>query len=1783
MAHSYNQPVSGAVFCPQNKPPTLEYMEDIRRFIRGNPLLQTFESAILDLPQTWSTYARTNSSIAALKTGPTYTKNIHDWMADNVPLPIPEFLSGILALPLLTIIQTVQYFQYLALRGINHVQFLREVSVGGIQGFCGGLLPALAIAASKDESEVIENAAKSLRIALGVHISAITDPLSISVVGPVDVLGRLKAHAEGEGLPVTQVNLRGKVHNPENQDLASELCCICDENAQHRLPTSKNLMVPVRCNSTGKLIQPGSSSSSLAHEIIKSTLVLRCEWFTLMQGMARDLKAASSATGATNSAHHALAMFGTGRKNCVPAAPFEEIGLRLTKVDCMFKTGGNPGLQLIPSNVGMACYPSNSIAIVGAGLRLPGANNLDELWELVNSGVSRAEKVPASRINEASLNDRWHGNFIHNVDEFDNAFFGISPREALHMDPQQRLLLETAYEALDSCGYLRHHRRDDFDNVGCFIGTTYTEYLENAAAYDTTAYSATGTIRAFQNGKISYHFGWSGPSEAIDTACSSSLVAIHRACRAIQAGECPMALAGGVNIITGIQNFLDLGKAGFLSPTGQCKPFDQSGDGYCRADGVGLVVLKAMDAAVAAGDGILGIIPAVATNHGGLSTSITQPYPRAQIDLFSKVLKQSGLQARHITYVEAHGTGTQVGDPMEIASIRQVLGGNACRSGSAGEMLCLGSLKANVGHSETAAGIGSLMKVLAMLQHRKIPPLAGFQVLNPKIPPLEPDHLHIPRQVLPWDIPFRAALVNSYGAAGSNAALICCEAPRQPVPGELGSKELAVLGGGEASLQYPIFLSAASPESLRSNARALANFFCRTERVPTRKGQINLANVALTLFQRRQHHKFRWVGTEGSLGSLAQTLQNEASLSQKIYKMTEEASVDKKAVVLMFSGQSKQNIQLDARWYYSWFPRFRFHMDQCQAILQNVVLSDDESPPDILPVLFQREPISDVVALQCGTFAVQYACAKTWIDAGVEVAAVVGHSFGELTAMVVAGVLSLHDGLRLVASRAALMRDKWGPERGAMLAIHTTVDEVQQILSETRDAINRSQKGLNSTLEIACFNGPKSQVVVGTATEVEALEAVMAKQGSLFKDIQRQRIAVSHGFHSAFTQALLADLGQVGKSLTFNKPVLHLETCTERPLENNLLAPARILEHTRAPVYFSQAVARLEDRLGSCIWLEAGANSPIISMVKRAVVHVTRHTYIPVKTAPASSNNSNDNINDISSATTILWRENVPATFWGFQDTRKTKLKPVWLPPYQFAQKRYWLDWINAASQESNKSPQADGSSGFHEFAQSRLVTPLGRRKGHSESSSSMMEFAIGTKTKRFTDIVSSHAIRGHPLCPASIYMECVVMAVQMVKSETSFQTCKFEDISFQSGLGLAQNRNVFLTIHETGGCLAWNFAFSSSPIVPSASSGHKKQESVFDNEKKNNGGGERAVHGRPIPATNHAKGRFSIVVEPPVDFHLLERIMLDRIQQLLADPRAEKLNASRAYSLFSRVVDYGLCLRGISRIAILRSHAVAQVQRPDTHSIDTKGSTAVSVADTVMSDVFIQVLGLLINSSEACPQDEVYIATGIESVVMQECNFDACREWTVYAMASPGTVKDNVEVSGDILVFTGQGKLIMTGTGIRFSRHAITKLEKILERNLGDTGGRASAVIPTDKQPVYIPLTPSYSSSSDDDRRDEEKFIDARVATTVNSNPATSTRSQLLELISNNCGSPLDTIEDLDGTSIEAFGVDSLSMVELISSLEESFGVSLGEDEFNLSSTVTDVLMHLEAGFKRQ
>ena len=1326
-------------------------------------------------------------------------------------------------------------------------------------------------------------------------------------------------------------------------------------------------------------------------------------------------------------------------------------------------------------------FPESSIAVVGAAGRFPGANNLEELWDLISADESRAEEVPLRRVDiparfrsrlaqdaNATGKQRYFGNFLDQIDCFDNTFFGISHKEACAMDPQQRILLETAVEAMESSGYLRRHRRESGDPVGCFIGAEFTEYKENTYTNAPTDFSAVGTINAFLCGRISYHFGWTGPSEVLSTACSASLVAVHRACKAIQAGECPMALAGAVNVLAGVHNFLELGKAGLLSPTGQCKPFDSAADGYCRGEGVGLVVLKPLSQAIVDGDHILGVIPGTATTQGGLSSRITVPSSSAQVSLYQKVLDVARMRSSQISYIEAHGTGTQAGDPQEVASISKVFG-----KSRKGNCIPIGSIKGNIGHLEVAAGMAGLLKVLMMIKKGTIPPLASHKNINPRLGDLNAQGLTIPLDFEPWNVSFRAAMINNYGAAGSNAAALLCQGP------DLSSQ--MVRGIMPQSQEYPILLSAASRNSLLMGVATLDKY------LKDMNSRIAIGDLAFTLSEKRAHLHCRWATIVSDVNTLRQSL--------KAVEKTIEAPPRPKKVVLAFSGQGTHSSGSE-RSLYEFCPLIKHYIDRCDHVLKELGFHP------IVPAMFNTEPSTDIVSHQCGIFAFQYAVAKVWIDCGVRIDAVVGQSFGELTALAVSGVLSLEDGLKLIGTRARLMQTKWGPDRGTMLAIHTSIEMVQVLISCIPSRIQQ--------IEIACYNAPMFQVVVGTDESITAVEATL-ESSPRFNKIHHQRLEVSHGFHSHFTETIIEDLRTVAKTMTFNLPELPIETSTLQQVE--VFTPDHIPRHTRNPVYFYHAVRRIEQRLGPCIWLEAGINSPIIPLVKRAVESPAQHAFEGLRPKDPSQPMS-----AVCSITLNLWREGIAATFWSFKNPQQIGVSQIWIPPYQFEKTPHWIPYKDPVikalrSRRLGDDLPADTDHGGEGL---RLVSSL------VSSSKSEDQFSVNTSTERFVKIVSGHTVLGQPFCPASLYMECAIMAVQLGFGSVENQAIWFEDLTFDTALGVDADRKCSLTLKPEEDQLAWSF------FIRSLDGKDPKSKSAL-----------------------HARGKVGFTRLP--QFRRYHRLVQRQMEDFEKKQHTECFRGRRVYKLFSRVVQYAPFMRSLSSVTLGDNEATARIEMPKSH-LKASESTATSLCDAISLDSFLQALGLLINSSDHCGDDETFLATGIGSFSMAlDCDFSRCRSWNLYTMFS---LIGGVKVSGDIYIFHLDGTMALSITDVQFTKIPNRTLEKILVPN-------NQQVSPKRRLENFSKANGAHSSF--DNPSPEGNGISSALDTASQSSVSTDypnssgddeNISNIKTLIASYAGASEDKF--IREASLAELGVDSLAAFELAQEIASEFSIEV-------------------------
>lgn len=422
------------------------------------------------------------------------------------------------------------------------------------------------------------------------------------------------------------------------------------------------------------------------------------------------------------------------------------------------------------------------------------------------------------------------------------------------------------------------------------------------------------------------------------------------------------------------------------------------------------------------------------------------------------------------------------------------------------------------------------------------------------------------------------------------------------------------------------------------------------------------ADVSFTLANKRERHRFRWATIVRNLSELSQ------ELSKEVDKVA-EAPRKARSVVLVFCGQVSRSIGVKRRLYES-CGVFRSYLDQCDQIVQNLGLQS------LFPSIFQTDPISDIRVLHCGLFSYQYASALSWIKSDLQVDAVVGQSFGELTALAVAGILSLKDALALISGRASLIESQWGPESGAMLSVRCSLNDAQQLAA--------SMKGLGKEIEVACYNAEDSHVMGGTENDIAATERIL-KHDTKYTSLKASRVDVTHAYHTKLAEGILCDLESVASSLEFKKPSIALETCTQE--RQDRISPEHIRKHMRDPVFFQNAIRRLEKRLGDCVWLEAGSDSPTFTLAKRAVASPQRHVFQPMRIS-----DSEEPMQVVCNATVNLWRQGVSVSYWNFHSPNGQGPEQVWLPPYHFQENRHWLPYIDHPTKSLDDRLQTDGT-----------------------------------------------------------------------------------------------------------------------------------------------------------------------------------------------------------------------------------------------------------------------------------------------------------------------------------------------------------------------------------------------------------------------------------------------------------------------------------------------------------
>ncbi|MCA9958477.1 MAG: type I polyketide synthase, partial [Anaerolineales bacterium] len=944
------------------------------------------------------------------------------------------------------------------------------------------------------------------------------------------------------------------------------------------------------------------------------------------------------------------------------------------------------------------------IAIVGIGCRFPGgAHDADSFWELLRDGVDTVGEVPADRWDVDAYYDpdpdapgkmytRW-GAFLDQVDQFDPQFFGITPREAVSMDPQQRLLLEVTWEALENAAQAPDQLAGS--RTGVFVGILAEDYgqihLADGGIEEIGAYYGSGVARSIASGRLSYVLGLQGPSVSIDTACSSSLVAIHLACQSLRSGECNMALAGGVNVMLVPEPTIALSRYKMMSANGRCQTFDARADGYVRGEGVGMIVLKRLSDARRDGDAVLAVIRGTAVNQDGASSGLTAPNGPAQEAVIREALANAQVQPADVTYVECHGTGTSLGDPIEVQALAAALGAGR----TADKPLLLGSVKTNVGHLETAAGVVGLVKVVKALQERTIPPHLHLQEPNPFIPWAELP-VAVPTKLTPW--PAAAPLIaglSSFGFSGTNVHLVVEAAPETAAPEtaapemaapEIETPETAVMP--EERPLHLLTLSAKNGAALGELARHMADHLTEAA---------NVADVAYTMNTGRAQLGQRLAVTAVSAAQAQQKLAAFAAGEEvKGIAAAQVTQSDPPKIAFLFTGQGAQYTGM-GRQLYATQPVFRAALDECDALLRpylqqpllEVVFRDQSSADD------DQSLINETAYTQPALFALEYALAQLWLSWGVQPDYVMGHSVGEYVAACLAGVFSLADGLKLIAARGRLMQAL--PTGGAMAAIFAEETAVVAAIAPYAAEVS-----------IAAVNGPSNIVISGVGTAVAAICDAFAAQG-----IKSRPLVVSHAFHSPLMEPMLDEFAAVAATVQYSPPQLRLISNVNGALAMGETAAnaAYWRDHVRAAVQFAPAVETLYANQVD-ILLEIGPQPTLLGMARR--ITPTQKGYEPAYLPSLRQNK--DDWEQMLGSLGQLWVHGVAVDWAGFD--RPYVRRKQQLPTYPFQRKRYWLPQRAATTQRPRQLPDA-----VHPLLGRRLRSALRQTQFEMELSTASFGF----------------------------------------------------------------------------------------------------------------------------------------------------------------------------------------------------------------------------------------------------------------------------------------------------------------------------------------------------------------------------------------------------------------------------------------------------------------------------
>ncbi|KUJ13605.1 ketoacyl-synt-domain-containing protein [Mollisia scopiformis] len=1472
--------------------------------------------------------------------------------------------------------------------------------------------------------------------------------------------------------------------------------------------------VPIYSTSTGRPF-PADSAMELFEQIISEILTQQIQWDNVIHGV-------------------------TERANNIAVSDFEVLIFRISlpihdligslKTELKHLTATTTDLISWVSEETTNTVPrgplQSKIAIVGMSCRLPGgATDTEKFWDLLEKGLDVHRKIPADRFDLESHYDpagkrvnashTQYGCFIDEPGLFDAPFFNMSPREAQQTDPMQRLALVTAYEALERAGYVANKTAaTNLHRIGTFYGQASDDYREVNTAQEISTYFIPGGCRAFGPGRINYFFKFSGPSYSIDTACSSSLATIQVACASLWNGDTDTVVAGGMNVLTNSDAFAGLSHGHFLSKTpNACKTWDSEADGYCRADGIGSIVLKRLEDAEADNDNILGVILGAGTNHSAEAISITHPHAGAQSYLSRQVLSSAGVDPLDVSFVEMHGTGTQAGDSVEIQSVGDVYAPLTKRRNSK-QPLYIGAVKANVGHGEAVAGVTALLKVLLMFQHNAIPPHVGIKnSINPGFPKdLDKRNLNIPYQKQDWPrVPGkkRIAVVNNFSAAGGNSSIVIEEAPLR----EVAQKD--------PRSAHVVAISAKSKVSLKGN---LERFIAYIDANPS----ISLSDLSYSTTARRYHHNHRVAVATSDLANLKKKLNTHL---QSVDAHKPIPTTGSPLVAFAFTGQGASHPSQHLKLFHD-SPYFRsqiLHLDSLARV---------QGFPSFIPAIdgsYSKEHAHSPVVTQIALVSTEIALAKYWASLGVKPEVVIGHSLGEYAALHIAGVLSASDTIYLVGQRAKLLEERRQVGTHKMMAVRASVAQIEKSAGDRK-------------YEVACINGPKETVLAGTQKEIEALSRPLEADG--YKCFI---LNVAFAFHSAQTDPILDEFEDIAKSAVFHPPTLPIisPVLGKVIFDDKTVNPGYLRRATRETVNFlsalekAQKISTIDE---STVFVEIGPHPVSVGFVRSTLPSVN-------VTVPSLRRDEDDWV-IIAQSLRLLHLAGVEV-FWNeFHRPFEAGLRLLDLPTYSWNDKNYWIqyngDWALTKGNTFYDAEKARAAPKLIPLIESSLRTSTVQKVVEESFSGSTGKVAIQSDLMQpdFLAAAYGHKMNGCGVVTSSIHADIAFTLGDYIYK-------KFKPNAKNIEMNIAN-------LEVLKGLIAQKNTRTAQIIQVSASTAdiHSNIVDLTWHNVDANG-----TVDDPFASANIYYGDATKLLASWVPTVHLVLHSIQALERLAEEGIATKFSHNMAYRLFANnLVDYANKYRGMQSVVLHELEAFA----------DVRLTTEVGGTWTIppfFIDSVAHLAGFIMNVSDSIDTKKDFCVTPGWSSMHFARPLVAGNTYRSYVKMI-STVEDPTVYLGDVYILQND-VIIGTVGGIKFRRYPRLLLNRFFSAPDDSTSQHTVPVIPTVKPSSNSTFISSHSATTPPASTTAQAPAPAAAvvkASEPNVAPGTSdsTAAKAIVLVANEAALDLEDLQD--DASFASLGIDSLMSLVIAEKFRDELGVTISGSLFLEYPTVGDL-----------